>query len=116
MEKIRQLNITDEIKDEALKILDLLDADDLEAIKLGLVCTLDLLRRAGICLETDWICGKLGGWYDFNTTLNDKYLDMLAERMHYSPNMRKFFYLYECVSVIAGKCPKKIEIYDGSED
>lgn len=116
MEKIRQLNITDEIKDDALKILDLLDTDDLEAIKLGLVCTIDLLRRAGICLETDWICSNLGGLYYFSTALNNEYLDLLAGRMHYSPNTRKFFYLYECVSVIAGKCQKKIEIYDGSED
>lgn len=49
------LNIRQESREQASKILELMDSPDEEAIYLGCVCLVALLEDLGLCIDTDLI-------------------------------------------------------------
>lgn len=118
-----EVNITPEVKEEASKILELLNACDTEAIYLGIVYLKHLLTKIGICLDTDgvscvnqqthsWdIIHHLALYQDQDKV---KYISGMLSRT--DVDARSGFWVYNIVTYLAGMECDELTFYRKDEN
>ncbi|MBQ0141010.1 MAG: hypothetical protein KBT36_17185 [Kurthia sp.] len=105
------INLTEPEKEEVRKMIDLLESKDSEAILLGIVYILDILKNKGVSLETYYVkWPKTGDIQNLKQYTSEAFVkrtsELMAEMQH--SDLLKGFWIYIIAADFISETPSLI--------